>query len=105
MLRARSPLRAALVLGAVLSWTSGCEPVDASGFGDIPASLSNRICYADSDCTGNACCGQGTNPTHVEDGPDCSNVRCTGECPVDSIDCGRCLVLCKDAHCAAACSG
>ena len=42
-----------------------------------PTPLSNRICYKDADCVGNACCGLGTNPTHVQDGPDCSSVRCT----------------------------
>ncbi len=102
MRRTRSVSLAALALGAVLGGLVGCGPVD-SDFGDIPEPLSNRVCYQDSDCTGNACCGEGTNPTHVQDGPNCSNVRCDGTCPVNGIDCGRCLVICRDSRCEAAC--
>jgi hypothetical protein len=105
MRRFPSSPRAALVLGA-LSWLlSGCEPVDLGDFGDIPQPASNRTCYTDADCTGNACCGRGTQPTHVEDGPDCSNVRCGGECPEDGLDCGRCTVICRESRCSAACQG
>ncbi|WNG34664.1 hypothetical protein F0U60_14120 [Archangium minus] len=104
MRRTRSVSFAALVLGAVLAMTTGCGPVEQD-FGDSPAPLSNRICYTDADCTGNACCGLGTNPTHVLDGPNCSGVRCTGDCPVDRIDCGRCYVFCRDSRCEAACQG
>lgn len=104
MRRTRSVSLSALVLGAVLGWAAGCEPTDP-GSGNNPAPLSNRICYQDSDCMGNACCGLGTNPTHVQDGPDCGNVRCTNDCPVNGLDCGRCLVICRDSRCEAACQG
>ncbi|QRN99867.1 hypothetical protein JRI60_12970 [Archangium violaceum] len=104
MHRTRSVPLAALVLGAVLGWAAGCGPVEGD-FGVAPEPLSNRVCYNDSDCTGNACCGEGTNPTHVQDGPNCSNVRCSGTCPVNGIECGRCLVICRDSRCEAACSG
>jgi hypothetical protein len=103
MRRTRSVPLVALILGAVLGWAAGCGPVEQD-FEDAPEPLSNRVCYQDSDCMGNACCGQGTNPTHVLDGPDCSNVRCTGSCPVNMLDCGRCLVICRDSRCEAACS-
>lgn len=104
MRRTRSVPFTALAWGAVLGWAAGCGPVDPD-FGDPPAPLSNRICYVDSDCMGNACCGLGTHPTHVEDGPDCSGVRCSGDCPPDGLDCGRCLVYCRNSRCEAACKG
>jgi hypothetical protein len=98
---------AALALGVALCWAGvGCEPVDdggGGGGGDIPAGLSDTICYRDSDCAPNACCGQGTNPTHVSEAPDCSNVRCDGTCPADTIDCGRCIAVCRSSRCSAAC--
>lgn len=105
MRRLRSLSLSSLLWGAVVSLSAGCGPVDLDDLGDTPSPLSNRTCYQDSDCTGNACCGRGTNPTHVQDGPDCSDVRCDGQCRLDSIDCGRCLVICRDSRCEAACSG
>jgi len=104
MCRTHSVSRTALVLGAVLALLSGCEPVDLD-FGETPTPESNRVCYIDSDCTGNACCGLGTRPTHVEDGPSCANVRCAGDCPENGLDCGRCLVICRESRCEAACQG
>ncbi len=108
MRRTRSGSLVALVLGAVLGVAAGCGPID-DDFGDpvpnTPAPLSNRVCYTDADCTGNACCGKGTNPTHVQDGPNCSGVRCDGSCPANGLDCGRCLVICRDSRCEAACQG
>ena len=103
MRRARSVPPAALVLGAALGMAAGCGPIDP-GF-DSPTPLSSRTCYQDSDCTGDACCGLGTHPTHVQDGPDCSNVMCDGSCPANGLDCGRCLVICRDSRCDAACQG
>ncbi|AKJ06411.1 Hypothetical protein AA314_08037 [Archangium gephyra] len=41
----------------------------------------------------------------MQDGPDCSNVRCTNNCPADGLDCGRCVVFCRDSRCEAACQG
>ena len=103
--RTRFASRAVLVLGAVLSLAAGCEPVDLGDFGGIPTPESDRTCYQDSDCTGNACCGEGTRPTHVQDGPNCSAVKCTGTCPANGLDCGRCFVVCRESRCAAACQG
>ncbi len=105
MRRTRFPLPRALLLGGVLSLAAGCEPIDLDDFGASPPPLSNRVCYDNDDCTGNACCGLGTNPTHVQDGPNCAGVRCSGNCPEDGLDCGRCLVICRDSRCEAACSG
>ncbi len=104
MRRTRSVPLTALALGAVLTMAAGCGPVDAD-FGETPVPLSNRTCYTDADCTGNACCGLGSNPTHVLDGPSCSGVRCTSGCPENGLDCGRCIVYCRESRCEAACSG
>ncbi|MET0403408.1 MAG: hypothetical protein ABW123_13430 [Cystobacter sp.] len=105
MPRTRVSFSAALVLGAVLSLLPGCEPVDLGDFGDTPDPLSNRVCYRDADCMGNACCGEGSRPTHVQDGPNCAGVRCDGTCPGDGLDCGRCVVICRESRCSAACQG
>jgi hypothetical protein len=102
MRRARSAPLVAFALGAVLGGLAGCDPY-VEGGETTPEPLSNRVCYQDSDCTGNACCGQGTRPTHVQDGPQCSGVRCDGSCPLDGLECGRCLVICRDSRCEAAC--
>ena len=91
----------ALVLGAVLGFVGGCEPLEPSE--NVPQGLSSKVCYSDSDCAPNACCGEATNPTHVTEAPDCSGVRCTGTCAPNTIDCGRCIAVCRDARCAAAC--
>lgn len=101
MRRPRFAPLAALVLGAALGFAAGCEPIDP--IGDIPVGLSDTVCYRDSDCAPNGCCGEGTNPTHVSEAPNCSGVRCTGTCAANSIDCGRCIAVCRDSRCAAAC--
>ena len=103
MRRTRSVSITVLALGTLLGMAAGCGPVETN-FDEPPAPLSNRICYTDADCTGNACCGLGTNPTHVQDGPNCTNVRCTNDCPVNGLDCGRCLVICRNSRCEAACT-
>ena len=101
MRRPRFARLAVLGLGAALGLLAGCEPIDP--IDDIPVGLSDTICYRDSDCAPNGCCGEGTNPTHVSEAPSCSNVRCSGTCPPNSIDCGRCIAVCRDSRCAAAC--
>jgi hypothetical protein len=93
----------ALVLGAVLGFVGGCEPLVDPALDNVPIGLSGKVCYADSDCAPNGCCGEGTNPTHVTEAPSCSGVRCDGTCPANTIDCGRCIAVCRDARCAAAC--
>lgn len=101
MRRSRLLRLMALVLG-MSSLGVGCDVVEEAE--PPPPGVSDRICYRESDCVPNGCCGQGTNPTHVLDGPDCSEVRCTGGCPVNSIGCGRCVATCRDSRCVAACS-
>ena len=90
-----------LLLGAVLGLGVGCEPIDP--IEEIPPGLSDTVCYRDSDCAPNGCCGEATNPTHVSEAPSCAGVRCTGTCAPNTIDCGRCIAVCRDSRCAAAC--
>ncbi len=90
----------ALALGAALGLGAGCEPVELF---NTPPGISDIPCERDSECAPNGCCGEGTNPTHVSEAPDCSGVRCDGTCPANSIDCGRCLAFCRESRCAAAC--
>jgi hypothetical protein len=105
MLGSRRVSLAALLVGAALGWAAGCGLGNGEDDFDTPPPLSNRVCYKDADCTANRCCGLGTHPTHVEDGPDCRAVRCDGSCPPGTIDCGRCIPVCRDSRCVAACSG
>jgi hypothetical protein len=104
-MRRASVLRlAALVLGMTLGALAGCdlgvlEPPPE----ELPPVLSSKVCYEDRDCVANACCGQGTAVTHVSEGPSCGGISCTGTCPAGSIDCGRCIPICRESRCAAAC--
>ncbi|ADO74072.1 hypothetical protein [Stigmatella aurantiaca] len=100
MSRPRLARLLALLLGTS-GLGAGCDAVEE--LVPPPPGVSDRVCYRESDCAPNGCCGQGTNPTHVLDAPDCSGVRCSGECPANSIDCGRCVPTCRDSRCAAAC--
>lgn len=92
---------AAFLLGSVLGFGVGCEPIDP--IEETPVGLSDMVCFRDSDCAPNGCCGEGTNPTHVSEAPNCTGVRCDGTCPTNTIDCGRCIAVCRDSRCAAAC--
>jgi hypothetical protein len=101
MPRPRAGRLAVLLLGIGLGLVGvGC-PGDL--IEEIPVGLSDTVCYQNSDCAPNGCCGEGTHPTHVSEAPSCSNVRCDGTCPANSIDCGRCIPVCRDSRCAAAC--
>jgi len=94
----------ALVFGMTLGGLAGCDlgTVDPPTEGPPPV-ISSRTCYTDDDCVADACCGLGTAVTHVAEGPRCRGVSCTGSCPPDSIDCGRCIPVCRNSRCAGAC--
>ncbi|WP_338864323.1 hypothetical protein [Myxococcus stipitatus] len=92
-----------LVVGVTLGGGWGCDVDPGDPGEDMPPVLSNRTCYSDDDCVPNACCGEGTAVTHVEDAPTCGIAPCSGECPDGTIDCGRCVPFCRGARCAAAC--
>ena len=87
-----------LLVGAVVaSWAVGCG-VDLPS----PPVGNGRICYQDSDCVPNGCCGEATDAIHVEDAPDCSQVVCQGTCPEDELDCGCGIPVCSGSHCTVA---
>jgi hypothetical protein len=99
-----SRLIARAVAGITLGLLAGCDiGVEDLPILDTPPVLSDTVCYDDSDCVANACCGDATAVTHVTEGPNCAGVRCDGTCPPGSIDCGRCIPTCREARCAAAC--
>lgn len=93
----------ALLVGGVLAlWGAGCGadlgPVTEGGGGGG----GGRICYQDSDCVPDGCCGRATDAIHVDDAPDCSQVACDGQCPVNQINCGCGIPVCSNSHCAVA---
>ena len=61
-----------------------------------------RACVQPSDCVPNGCCGQGTAAVHVLDGPNCSQVQCTGTCPASQVRCGCGVPVCRDSRCTVA---
>jgi hypothetical protein len=83
---------------AVLAFAAGCGAIDP-GNPD-----GGRVCYLDTDCVPDGCCGQGTGAIHVLDGPDCSMVRCDGQCPLEQVRCGCGLPVCRDSRCQVAVS-
>lgn len=90
-------MRALVLLGAALVM-AGCGEVV-----DLPLPMG-RACTTNSDCVPNACCGRGTGAVHVLDGPDCSAVDCSDECPLVEVDCGCGLPVCRDSRCTVAVS-
>lgn len=104
-MRRPKPLRLlTLVVGMTLGSLAGCDPgaLDAL-VEEPPPVLSTRTCYMDDECVADACCGLGTAVTHESEGPRCGGVSCTGGCPSGSIDCGRCIPVCRNSRCSAAC--
>ncbi|MCE9667528.1 hypothetical protein LY474_06840 [Myxococcus stipitatus] len=92
-----------LVMGVTLGALAGCDVGSLGPVGDSPPVLSTKTCYTDDDCVADACCGLGTAVTHADEGPSCGGVTCTGGCPAGTIDCGRCIPVCRGDRCAAAC--
>ena len=93
-------MRRALV-GVALAVTA-CGPVEFTT--DVPPDGSGKICYDDTDCAPNACCGEGTAIVHKDDAPDCSAVHCSGHCPARGIKCGCAVPVCSSGRCIAAIS-
>lgn len=114
MRRTRLPTVAALLCGLALGLAAGCEPaLDLGGGGGLPPpGLSDITCFQDSDCVPNDCCGAGTGIVHVDEAPDCRDVRCggceaectAGSCTPSTLRCGTCIPVCRNSRCAAACT-
>jgi hypothetical protein len=90
-------MRALVFIGAALVLV-GCGEVIP-----LPQPMG-RPCAINSDCVPDACCGRGTMAVHVLDGPDCSRVDCSAECPVNEVGCGCGLPICRDSRCTVAVS-
>lgn len=87
-----------LVLGLWVALV-GCGPIDVEGPAD-----AGRVCFGDSDCVPDGCCGLGEGSVHRLDGPDCSAARCDGACPEDEVRCGCGLAICRGGQCVVAVS-
>src|SRR5690242_8893085 len=81
---------------------SGCGPV----IDDISTPTSGKVCYVDSDCVPDDCCGQGHSAVHIDDAPNCRGVTCGNNCPANSIDCVNDVAcgipVCRDQRCTVA---
>jgi hypothetical protein len=78
-----------------------CGPID---FDDTYPPPGGPVCYDDTDCAPNACCGEGDAVVHVDQAPDCSLARCSGSCPIHGIRCGCAVPVCRSGQCVAAIS-
>ena len=88
---------ACLAAAVMTLWVAGC------GADLVPSEPgTGRICYQDSDCVPNGCCGRATDAIHIDDAPDCSQVACDGQCPVNEINCGCGSPVCSNSHCTVA---
>jgi len=83
---------------AVLLSAAGCGSIDAQ------QPDGGRVCYLDSDCVPDGCCGMGTGAVHVLDAPDCSSFDCAPTCPATQVRCGCGLPVCRDSRCQVAVS-
>lgn len=89
---------AAVLLGLV---ALGCELPDPGPYD----AGTGTVCYDDSECAPNACCGMGTAVINVADGaPDCRAVTCDGKCPANGIKCGCAVPVCRNSRCTSAIS-
>ena len=101
----------ALVLGGTLGLLAGCDPteLDDGGGAGVPVPiLSDLPCSDSEECIPNACCGQGSAITHVDEpgAPTSCPITCPPGSPLArSVDNGRCLPSCGfDNRCRAACT-
>ncbi|HZA49878.1 MAG TPA: hypothetical protein VE549_04005 [Myxococcaceae bacterium] len=98
----RHPIAVAVAAagGLALGVLAGCGleglSIEDEGGGSGP------VCYTDSDCVPNACCGGGTGAVHISEAPDCRGRQCDGRCPSDLIECGCGIPVCRKNHCEAA---
>lgn len=95
-MRNRLRVAAWISAGLALAALAGCGPLE-----DFPIDdgTNGPVCYDDSDCVPNACCGEGTGAVHISEAPDCRGVRCSGACDPSLIDCGCAYPYCRDGQC------
>jgi hypothetical protein len=103
-------MRGAVAGGRRLLWVvlgllwAGCDPIPPV---DEPEPLCAAppvgvVCYQDSDCVPDGCCGLGSCAVHESLGPSCSGVRCDGTCPAGTVDCGCGIPVCREGRCTVA---
>jgi hypothetical protein len=90
--------RSALLFAAAL--LVSCELPDPAPYD----AGSGPVCYDDTECAPNACCGEGTAVVHKSQAPDCTTVKCSGACPINGIKCGCAVPVCRNQRCTSAIS-
>src|SRR5688500_11791900 len=65
-------IRAALFICAA-AFAFACDIIQ-----DINEPYDGPVCYSDSDCVPNDCCGRGTRAVHFSDAPSCQGISCSG---------------------------
>ncbi len=94
----------ALAAGILVGWalSVGCGPEFDDDLGLPPG----KVCYQDSECVPDGCCGQGQNAVHIDDAPDCTGQQCTGSCALkpNLARCGCAIPRCRSGRCTVALS-
>ena len=83
-----------LMLALFLGCGSSVDPGAGGGTGPV--------CYNNTDCVPNGCCGTSSSVTDKAHAPNCSTQTCANACPVEDLNCGCGTPVCKDSHCAIA---
>ena len=94
-------MRRGVALLALIT-AGSCGFYEPAGY--MPPAASDVVCYDDSDCAPNGCCGEGTAIVHVSEAPSCGGRQCSGACPANGIRCGCAVPICRDGRCVAAIS-
>ncbi|MGQ0504938.1 MAG: hypothetical protein ACT4TC_06420 [Myxococcaceae bacterium] len=90
-------LRVLTALGLLLS--AGCGFIN--DLDDLDAG-SGAVCFEDSECVPDACCGRGVNSVYKDNAPDCRAVLCDGTCPAAQLRCGCAIPVCRNQRCGVA---
>lgn len=79
-------------------------PTEGGGEGTTEAStgelvVGTDVCTTDADCVPAGCCHP-ASCVAAANAPSCTDVMCTAECRIGTLDCGG-SCLCHEGHCAA----
>ena len=92
----RTAVLAVLVFGGAVMLGCGAEALP------FPPPATGGVCFQDSDCVPNGCCGEATSSVPASEAPDCSQVACDGSCPANQLECGCAIPVCSDSQCSIA---
>lgn len=95
---------ASLALGLAVGFAVACDPGDFSLDPNGGGGGEGPVCYVNSECAPDDCCGEGTSIVHSSLAPSCSGVQCSGPYPDNTINQGQCIPYCRGSRCTAACS-